>query len=95
MSWTFLLKVWPLFRCSRMAAFGCSLRYSVLCEDEQNTPTMLRLRLFGSLTTSGRPPTGRARRGGEEEDEGNVRDDVGPARILLYQKNIEARSKPT
>src|ERR1700722_1143926 len=26
MSWTFLLKVWPLFRCSRMAAFGCSLR---------------------------------------------------------------------
>ena len=26
MSWTFLLKVWPLFRCSCMAAFGCSLR---------------------------------------------------------------------
>jgi RHS repeat-associated protein len=25
-SWTFLLKVWPLFRCSCMAAFGCSLR---------------------------------------------------------------------
>src|SRR5439155_4814440 len=28
MSWTFLLKVWPLFRCSCMAAFGCSLRLS-------------------------------------------------------------------
>jgi hypothetical protein len=27
MSWTFLLKVWPLFRCSCMAAFGCSLRH--------------------------------------------------------------------
>jgi hypothetical protein len=26
MSWTFLLKVWPLFRCLCMAAFGCSLR---------------------------------------------------------------------
>ena len=26
MSWTFLLKVWPLFKCSSMAAFGCSLR---------------------------------------------------------------------
>src|SRR5256886_17405152 len=26
MSWTILLKVWPLFRCSCMAAFGCSLR---------------------------------------------------------------------
>ena len=26
MSWTFLLKVWPLFKCSCMAAFGCSLR---------------------------------------------------------------------
>src|ERR1700722_10209938 len=30
MSWTFLLKVWPLFRCSRMAAFGCSLRPKAL-----------------------------------------------------------------
>ena len=29
MSWTFLLKVWPLFRCSPMAAFGCSLRLEV------------------------------------------------------------------
>jgi hypothetical protein len=28
MSWTFLLKVWPLFRCSCMAAFGCSLRHT-------------------------------------------------------------------
>src|SRR5438445_5946816 len=27
MSWSILLKVWPLFRCSCMAAFGCSLRY--------------------------------------------------------------------
>jgi hypothetical protein len=26
MSWTFLLKVWPLFRRSSMAAFECSLR---------------------------------------------------------------------
>src|SRR3989442_3902851 len=26
MSWSILLKVWPLFRCSCMAAFGCSLR---------------------------------------------------------------------
>src|SRR5260370_35196435 len=26
MSGTFLLKVWPVFRCSCMAAFGCSLR---------------------------------------------------------------------
>src|SRR6266478_1173215 len=34
MSWTFLLKVWPLFRCSCMAAFGCSLRITgiQLCE---------------------------------------------------------------
>ena len=28
MSWTFLLKVWPLFRCSCMAVFGCSLRFA-------------------------------------------------------------------
>ena len=27
MSWTFLLKVCPLFRCSPMAAFGCSPRH--------------------------------------------------------------------
>src|SRR5207302_5198719 len=29
MSWSILLKVWPLFRCSCMAAFGCSLRRCV------------------------------------------------------------------
>jgi len=35
MSWTFLLKVWPLFRCSCMAAFGCSLRPEVRLPQNQ------------------------------------------------------------
>src|SRR5438132_10607166 len=35
MSWSILLKVWPLFRCSCMAAFGCSLRSNQRsCTDE-------------------------------------------------------------